>query len=67
MKELEQWYKVELFFTDGTSLVVKVNAPSQVDLLTKLSKRNVVTFTQDNNQQYVVDLEKVKYSEVNPW
>lgn len=64
---MEQWYKVELFFTDDTSLVVKVNAPSQVDLLTKLSNRNVVTFTQDNNQQYVVDLEKVKYSEVNPW
>lgn len=63
---MEKWYKVELFFLDGTSLVVKVNAPNLEDMLTKLSKRSVMTFTQDNNKHYVVDLDKVKFSEVNP-
>lgn len=62
----DQWYKVELFFIDGTSLIVKVNSPKQIELLTKLSTKKVITFSQENNKQFVVDLDKVKYSEINP-
>lgn len=62
----KQWYKVDLHFVDGGSLTVKTLSRNAIDIMKKLSTRSVISLTQENEQQFVVDLNHVKYSEVNP-